>query len=254
MLERTLRTLILVVLALCLAHTAAWAHWESTWRVGDAWTYRVQSVELPGPYTLLPYHGDYTLTMTVVAGEWSDPWRIGAPLWVWTLLVDHDRHGFPVSAEETSYVVEGVEVVRWPLPTLFLWFDANYRPEEGAARVGIRWEGTEPTVWERRTPIESVGEVVGEVIYRVTIESIGSDTLEAAKGPPEAQGFSYRAETRVELAGRSPTVRVHEGTAWGSGEVQNWSKIEGRETVDGRVVREYWLGLVSFSLGFRRGD
>lgn len=249
MLERALGKSILVVLALGLGHTAAWANWEGTWRVGDTWTYRVQSVELPGPYTMLPYYNRYNLTMAVVAGEMSDPVGPTAPLWAWTVLVEHDRYGFTVSAKETAYVVEGVEVVRWPLPTLFLWFDANYRPEEGAARVGLRHAETEPTVWEKRTPIESGGKVVGEVIYRVTIESIGSDTVEVAGGLLEATGFRYRAETMVGFTGRKPTVRVHEGTAWGSDEVRNWAKIEGRETVDGRVVREYHLELISFSPG-----
>ncbi|MEW6216675.1 MAG: hypothetical protein AB1543_03235 [Candidatus Bipolaricaulota bacterium] len=244
---------IAAIVTLSLCQGMALAGWETVWRSGDAWIYRVQSWGIPGPYTMLPYHDDYTLKMTVVAGEWSDPWRLGAPLWVWTLLVEHDRHGFPVSAEETAYVVEGTVVVRWPLPTLFLWFDANHRPEESAARVGIRWEGTEPTVWGWRTPFESAGEAVGEVVYRVTIESIGSDTLEAAEGPLEAQGFRYRAETRVELVGRSPTVRVHEGTAWGSDVVRNWVLIAGKEKVDGRVVREYRLELVSLSPGSGEG-
>ena len=246
---RVLYRAILAVVTLSLYQGMVLAGWEVAWRSGDSWTYHVTSWEIPGPYTMLPYYGDYTLTMTVVAGEWNDPWRLGAPLWVWTLLVEHDRYGFPVSAEETAHVVERVEVVRWPLPTLFLWFDANYRPEEGAARVGIRWEGTEPTVWERRTPFELAGEVVGELLHRVTIESIGSDTLEVAEELMEAQGFRYRAETRVELAGRSPTVRVHQGTAWGNDTARNWVLIEGTEEVNHHVIREYRLELTAHSAG-----
>ena len=248
-----IQMLMLAFLTSVLAFQSAGANWESTWRVGDTWAYRVQSVELPGPYTMLPFHGDYTLTMTVVGGERSDPWRIGVHLWVWTLLVEHDRYGFSVSVEETAYVVEGVEVVRWPLPTLFLRYEARQRLEEGAARVGILLEQTEPTVWEWRTPIESAGETVGEVIYRVTLESIGSDTLEAAGGLMEATGLRYRAETRTEWVGRKITVLVHEGTAWGSDDMRNWVTMEGKEEVDGRVVREYKLELVSFSPGAGAG-
>ncbi|QAA76555.1 MAG: hypothetical protein BIP78_0789 [Candidatus Bipolaricaulis sibiricus] len=247
--------LMLAFLTSVLALESAGANWESTWRVGDTWAYRVQSVEVPGPYTQLPYHDDYTLAMAVVEGARRDPWRLGAQLWVWTLLVEHDRYGFPVSAHETVYVheMEGVDVVRWPLPTLFLWFDASQRPEEGAARVGIRREETEPAVWEWRMPIESAGEAVGEVIYRVTLESIGPGTLEAAGGLMKATGLQYRAETRTEWVGRKPTLRIHKGTAWGSDDVGNWVTIEGQEEVDGRVVREYRLDLVSFSRGATTG-
>lgn len=242
------RTAVLATIILCLGATGAVADWESTWKVGDSWTYRVQSLELLGPYTMLPYHTDYTLTLTVVVEEPTDPLGLGLPVWTWTLLVEHDRYGFSVASKETIYVVKGVEVVRWPLPTLFLWFDVNYRPEQGAASVGIRLDGTGPAVWEQRLRLDSAGEGWGEVVNRVTLEPIGSNTVEIAGRLTEVQGLRYRAETKVQLVGGRPRVRVHEGTAWGSPKMKNWVLIVGREEVDGRVVRDYRLELVSFSL------
>jgi len=246
---RVLYRAILAVVALGLYQGMVLAGWEGAWCSGDSWTYHVTSWEIPGPYTMLPYHGDYTLTMTVVAGKWSDPWRLGAPLWVWTLLVEHDRYGFPWSMEETVYVLEGVDVVRWPLPTLFLWYDATYRPEQGAAQVGLVWDRASPALWEQRAPIESAGVVLGEIYHRVVVEPLGMATVEVSGSPVEAKRFRYRAETRVELVGRIPTVRVHAGTAWGSDEVRNWVLIEGNEEVDSRVVREYRLELMARSAG-----
>ena len=172
---------------------------------------------------------------------------------MWTLQIEHDKYGFPTIAKETLHVVEGIDVARWPLPTLFLWFDVTYRPEEGAARVGIRWDGTGPAVWERRIPEESAGVPVGERVYRVVIEPVGTDTVEVAGSLVEASQFHYRAETRIELVGARPRLRVHSGTAWGSSAVRNWIRVEGREEEDGRVVREYRLDLVSFSPGADEG-
>ena len=225
------------------------AGWEVAWRSGDSWTYHVTSWEIPGPYTMLPYHGDYTLTMTVAGGEWMDPGPPGVQTWVWTLLVEHDRYGFPWSMEETLYVLEGVDVVRWPLPTLFLWYDVTYRPEQGAAQVGLVWDRASPALWEQRAPIESAGVVVGEIYHRVVVEPLGMATVEVSGSPVEAKGFRYRAETRVELAGRSPTVRVHQGTAWGSDTARNWVLIEGTEAVNNHVIREYRLELTAHSAG-----
>ncbi|HEU67820.1 MAG TPA: hypothetical protein ENN53_01110 [Candidatus Acetothermia bacterium] len=225
------------------------AGWEVAWRSGDSWTYHVTSWEIPGPYTMLPYYGDYTLTMTVAGGEWMDPWPQVVRTWVWTLLVEHDRYGFPLSMDETVYVVEGVDVVRWPLPTLFLWYDVTYRPEHGAAQVGLVWDRASPALWEHRTPIELAGVVEGEIYHRVVVEPLGMATVAVSGSPVEAKGFRYRAETRDELARRSPTVRVHQGTAWGNDTARNWVLIEGTEEVNDHVIREYRLELTAHSAG-----
>lgn len=245
--------MVAAALALGLGPGTAFAGWEEMWRLGDGWTYRAGSWEIPGPYTMLPHPGDYTLTITLVAGEWGDPFGVVMPVWVWTFLVEHDRYGFPVSAEERAYVVGGAKAIRWPLPTLFLWSDVDPRPEEGAARVGVRPTGTEPTVWEWWTPLEEAGEVVAKLLYRVTLESIGSDTLEVAGKLMAVQGVRCRAETRVEYAGRRPTVRIHDCTAWGTDEVRNCFLVVGKVEENGQVVREYRLELMDYTTGVGAG-
>jgi|GEM_PF-2789085 len=245
---RTLRMSVLAILALGLGHAVALANWEEAWRVGDTWTYQVTYVENPQPFTGPTFHHQYGLTMTVVGGSFDAPYDLGVTMWTWVVQVESERYGFSEIWEERVYLVEGARVLRWPLPTLFLWYDVSYQPEEGAARVGILGDGAGPAVWEWRIPIESAGVPRGEVVHRIVIEPVDTAVVEVAGSPVEATQFQYRAETRTDLAGSRPRLRVHSGTAWGSSATKNWVAIEGRDEEDGRVVREYQLDLVSFSL------
>ncbi len=217
---------------------------EATWQVGDSWRYTVKVDEFSPYYPeVVVSQTRYTLTLTVVNGAWLDPQPVGAQVWVWTLLVEHDRYGFPVSTTERVYVIPQVAVLRWPLPTLFLQFHAFPPPEAGAAQVGLRWDGEGPAVWERRVPLDAEGAVC-EVVHRVVLEPLGLEGIEIGGARVEAQRLVYRAETVTEWAGGAPRRFVHGGTAWASENVKNWVLIEGVEEEDGRRVRAYRLELV----------
>ena len=248
---RTMRVSALTVLTLCVCHALALGAWEEAWRVGDAWTYRVKSVEI----SMFPFHADFTLAIAVVGGAWREL-SPAMTAWAWALQIEHEKHSVPVSAEASLYLVKGFQTIHWPLPTLHLWHEAFRQMEGAAAQLGVHWDGTGPAVWERRSPVESDGVPKGELVHRIVIEPIGIGTVKVAGSPVEATQFRYLAESWVELVGERARRlrRAHTGTAWANDEVRNWLVIEGR-AVEGfnSIVREYRLELVSFSPGAGEG-